>query len=71
MSYSQFMTPDDRRTSLAAAIALLVLLLVGIFVVVASGILPGDALGGALYVVGIVLLVIAAIGLLTQVLIRR
>jgi uncharacterized membrane protein required for colicin V production len=71
MSYSQFMTPDYRRTSLAAAVALAVLLLVGIFVVVVSGILVGDALGGALHVVGIALLVIAAIGLLTQVLIRR
>jgi hypothetical protein len=65
------MTPDYRRTSLAAAVALLVLLLVGVFVIVASGILPGDALGGALYAVGVALLVIAAIGLLTQVLIRR
>ena len=65
------MTPDYRRTSLAAAFALVVLLLVGIFVIVASGVLPEDALGGALYAVGVGLLVIAAIGLLAQVLIRR
>ncbi|WP_431278701.1 hypothetical protein [Leifsonia poae] len=65
------MSVDYQRSSRAAAVAVAVLLAVGIFLTFVSRTLPGDFLGTTLYDTGVGLLVIAAISLLTLVAMRR
>jgi hypothetical protein len=65
------MSVDYQRSSVAAAVAVAVLLVVGVFLMLVSQMLAGEMLGTALYVTGVGLLVIAAISLLALVLIRR
>lgn len=69
--YSQFMSVDYQRSSVAAAVAVAVLLAVGVFLILVSQMLSGEMLGTVLYAIGVGLLVIAAISLLALVLIRR
>jgi hypothetical protein len=69
--YSQFMSVDYQRSSVAAAVAVVVLLAVGVFLMLVSQMLSGEMLGTVLYIIGVGLLVIAAISLLALVLIRR
>ncbi|MFF1876383.1 hypothetical protein [Leifsonia sp. NPDC058230] len=65
------MSVDYQKSSVAAAVAVTVLLVVGVFLTFVSESLPGDMLGAALYIAGVGMLVVTAISLLTLVLIRR
>jgi hypothetical protein len=65
------MSVDYQRSSVAAAVAVAVLLAVGVFLILVSQMLSGEMLGTVLYAIGVGLLVIAAISLLALVLIRR
>jgi hypothetical protein len=65
------MSVDYQRSSVAAAVAVAVLLAVGVFLILVSQMLSGELLGTVLYLIGVGLLVIAAISLLALVLIRR
>jgi hypothetical protein len=65
------MSVDYQRSSVAAAVAVAVLLAVGVFLILVSRMLSGEMLETVLYIIGVGLLVIAAISLLALVLIRR